>query len=210
MWERAQGDEARGLRLQYLSIEGELERAYRAVAPCAQNAATFSYTFADIIRSAAGAFEVISKALCARFHELDPMSKLDVYNYLALDRFLDLSAKRVVHLLALDQFPGLPEATCPFGVVAGWDRGSEVGHSHVPQWWRAYTAIKHDLDGLRTSATLVHATAATAALFLLVQSVFGFGVLTGGWFEAPGGTVRGTTKYLTAQRWARLFNMGTS
>lgn len=206
MHRRAVSDEARFLRHQYVSIEEELERAYRAVCPCEQNAGTFSFKFAEVIRSAAGAYEVFCKTLHARFHTFDEArEKLDVYNYLALDRFLDLSGKRVAHLLALDQFPGLPELTCPFVAVAAWDRASPVGEAHVPGWWRAYRDIKHDMDGLRTAATLANATASVAALFLLIESCFGFCILAGGMYGAPK-TQKNKFRIVKASRWARLFD----
>src|SRR4051812_33631610 len=66
--ERSQGDEARLLRLQYLGIEGELERAFRYVSPAAENAGAFSLKFAEVIRSAANAYEIICKSLYSRFY----------------------------------------------------------------------------------------------------------------------------------------------
>jgi hypothetical protein len=62
MYERAQcGDDAKRWRFQYLSIEDQLERALRYVDPCDENAEVFSIKFAEIIRSAANAFEIMAK-----------------------------------------------------------------------------------------------------------------------------------------------------
>jgi hypothetical protein len=63
MYERSQGTEARLARLQYLGIEEELERAFRYVSPSDDNADAYSLKFADIIRSAANAYEIESREL---------------------------------------------------------------------------------------------------------------------------------------------------
>jgi hypothetical protein len=101
---RPLGEEARRARLQYLTIEEELERAYRYVAPCEQNARAFSYKFAEVIGSGARAYEVRCKKLYAEFY--NGGDKPDVFNYLALDRFLKLADQQVAPLLALDSFGG--------------------------------------------------------------------------------------------------------
>jgi hypothetical protein len=55
---------------------------------------------------------------------------------------------------------------------------------------------------LQQSATLANAIAAVAGLFLLVESVFGLGILSGGFVQLPGGEQQ-TISMQT--RWARLF-----
>jgi hypothetical protein len=125
---------------------------------------------------------------------------------LSLDCFFDLSNKRVFHLFALDQFPGLPELSRPFTALHGWDKQSLLTEAHVPSWWRAYTAIKHDSEGLRSAATLANATAAVAALFQLIQSSFGFRILTGGVYDVPRDTKMRSMSIRSAPRWARLFH----
>src|SRR5689334_1198875 len=61
--DRAQGEDAKLQRLRYLSIEEELERAHRYVFPSEENAAVFSLKFAEVIRAAGNAYEIICKSL---------------------------------------------------------------------------------------------------------------------------------------------------
>jgi hypothetical protein len=59
-YDRAQGEDAKSQRLRYLSIEEELERAYRYVFPSEENAAVFSLKFAEVIRAAGNAYEIFA------------------------------------------------------------------------------------------------------------------------------------------------------
>src|SRR5437868_331873 len=65
---RAHSEDARLQRLRYLTIEEELERAYRYVTPAEENATAFSFKFAEIIRAAANAYEIFSRTLYAKFY----------------------------------------------------------------------------------------------------------------------------------------------
>lgn len=56
---------------------------------------------------------------------------------------------------------------------------------HKPRWWIAYNKVKHSNEGLKDHATLTNAIAATAAVFLLIQRIYGFGVLQGGFYNMP-------------------------
>ena len=142
VYERSIGEKARRWRLQYLTIEEELERAYRYVTPSADNANAHSFKFAEIIRSAAGAYERFCKTLHAEFY--GDGHKLDIFNYLALKRFLKLAVRSAVPLLAAGDFPDHPEVTRPFVKLARWDMNSPIVSAHVPAWWDAYNSVKHD------------------------------------------------------------------
>src|SRR5438309_8522811 len=88
MYDRSNGDEAKLLRFQYLSLEEELERSFQYVSPSLENAGAYSIKFADIIRAAAGTYEVFCRTLYARFY--NESDSINIFNYLALDRFLNL------------------------------------------------------------------------------------------------------------------------
>jgi hypothetical protein len=202
LYERAESDGARLSRLQYLVIEEELEQAFRYVNPAAENAGCFSLKFAEIIRAAANAYEIQCKALYARFY--NGHDRINIYNYLALDRFLKLADRRVNHVAALGSFAALKEVAQPFANSASWDQMSPVTQAHVPGWWTAYNKVKHTNQGLERYATLANATAAVAAMFLLIEAVFGFGILRGGLWDLPyGAPHRGDITIKT--RWTRLF-----
>jgi hypothetical protein len=202
LFERAQSDEARLLRLQYLGVEEELERAFRYVSPSSENANAFSMKFAEVIRAAANAYEILCRTLYARFY--NDRDSINIFNYLALDRFLGLSDKRVAHLMAFSSLAQLPEVSQPFCKLSPWDKNSPVAAGHVPDWWSGYNGIKHTNAGLQQHATLANATAATAALFLLIEAIFGCGILNGGMVQAP---MDGSTwiSFVPTPRWSRLF-----
>jgi hypothetical protein len=202
MYERSQGAEARLSRFQYLGIEEELERAFRFISPCDDNAEAYSLKFAEIIRATANAYEIAARALYAKFY--NDTDDINIFNYLALDRHLHLSDQTVSHLAALSDFPAHPEVCRPFGALACWDRNSKTEDKHIPGWWKAYNKVKHSNDGLKGHATLANATAATAAVFLIIERIYGFGVLQGGFYNMPsaGGN---TGSIRNHPQWARLF-----
>jgi len=202
MYDRAQGDGARLWRLQYLGIEEELERAFRYVTPCGENAKTFSFKFAEVIRGAGNAYEILCRELDGKLFGAG--NDLNIYNYLALYIFLKLAPKRVVQALAVGTFPSHPEVIQPFIKLVPWDRASPVLEGHVPDWWDAYRKIKHSNQGLQQSGTLANAMAAVAGLFLVIEATFGFGILSGGYATEPADG-SGWTKYGLKTRWSRLF-----
>jgi hypothetical protein len=201
MYERAQSDDAKKWRFQYVGIEEELERSMRYVDPCDENAAVFSLKFAEIIRAAANAYEIMARDLYARFY--NGKDKIDIHDYLALEKHLDFAKQTVTHFAAQGSFPSHPEVCQPFVRVASWDKASAISSAHIPCWWTGYNKIKHTNDGLKDHATLANALASTAALFLLIERVFGFGVLQGGFYEMP--SSGGATMIRNHPRWAGLF-----
>jgi hypothetical protein len=148
--------------------------------------------------------------LHAQFY--DATHVVDVLNYLALERFLKLGGRRVVHLMAVGEFPKWPEMSQPFYKLESWDKASKVQGAHVPGWWTAYNKVKHSDAGLKAHATMANATAAVAALYLLIERVYGFGILSGGFVTLPHkvdvkhepGKGRVTT-FRSVPQWARLF-----
>jgi hypothetical protein len=202
MYERSQGKDARLARFQYLGIEEELERSFRYVSPSDENADAYSLKFAEIIRAAANAYEIAARALYAKFY--NDTDDINIFNYLALDRFLHLSDQTVSHFAALGDFPAHPEVRRPFAALASWDRNSKTEDKHIPGWWKAYNKVKHSNEGLKEHATLANAMAATAAVFLLIERIYGFGVLQGGFFNMPsaGGN---TVSMRIHPQWGRLF-----
>jgi hypothetical protein len=136
------------------------------------------------------------------------VDEVNILNYLALDVYLGLAGTRVRHLMAAGSFAGYPEMEKPFVRLASWDKASLVLPDHIPAWWKAYNGVKHTDQGLKDHATLANATAAVAALFIITETVFGFGILEGGLISlgqaaAPGAMSSNT---IIAPRWARLFS----
>jgi hypothetical protein len=189
-------------RYQYLGIEEELEHAFRFVSPSDDNADAYSLKFAEIIRSAANAYEIMARAIYAKFY--NDTDGINIFNYLALDRFLHLADQTVSHFAALGDFPNHPEVCRPFIRLVVWNRNSRILDSHVPYWWTAYNKVKHSNEGLKDHATLANAMAVTAAVFLFIERIYGFGVLQGGFFNMP--LITGKPAMIRNHpQWARLF-----
>jgi hypothetical protein len=199
---RSLSEEARTNRLRYINIEEELERAYRYVSPADANGKTFSLKFAEIIRSAANAYELMSRVLYLRFY--NDTDEINIFNYLALDRFLGLASAKVEHLMAVDSFPNYPETQQPFIRLANWDQNSPVIDQHIPAWWTANNKLKHTDEGLQLHGTLANATAAVAGLMLLIERVYGCGILRGGGVSVPDPRPN-SHKIGVLTKWARLF-----
>ncbi len=195
---RSRSPEAKTHRLQYLTIEESLDESFRYVSPCDANADTFSFKFAEIIRSAANMYELVSKHLYRRFYA--PEDDLNIFNYLALDIHLGLADQSVLLAAGLDDFPSHPEVTKPFAKLIAWDKLSEVTSDHVPEWWNAYNAIKH-ADFRK--ATLANAIEALASVFLVIDRIYGFGVLAATWRNSP--TRFGSILYFPG--WSRVFSL---
>jgi hypothetical protein len=183
MYERSQGTEARLVRFQYLGIEEELERSLRYVSPSDDNADVYSLKFAEIIRSAANTYEIVGRALYVKFY--NDTDEINIFHLLGLEHYLELSDQTVSHYAALGQFPNHPEVCRPFVRLLGWDRKCPTQAMHIPYWWTAYNKVKHSNEGLKEHATLANAMAVTAAVFLLIERVYGFGVLQGGQYILP-------------------------
>lgn len=203
MFERAEGDEAKTWRFQYVAIEEELEQSFRFVHPTDDNLNTYSIKYAEIIRSAANAFEILARELYARFY--NDTDALNIYNYLALNVHLQFAHHTIIHLAALGTFPTHPEMVQPFAKLIPWDKASAVNQNHVPEWWTAYNNVKHSNAGLRTNATFANAVAAVGALFILIERVFGFGVLQGGFWNVPHLAGMPSSACMKT-RWSRLFS----
>lgn len=202
MYERSHGDEAKKWRFQYLVIEEELERALRYVDPCDENANVFSLKFAEIIRSASNAYEIMMRDLYSKLFINN--NKINICDYLVVEKHLNLAPKRIRHLAAQGTFPNHLEVCQPFMALSSWDMVSRIKPENIPKWWTGYNRIKHSNDGIKTYATLANALAATAALFLLIERVFGCRVLQGGFLTIPATTQR-QSSFKSLPAWARLF-----
>ena len=202
LYERSERPEARLQRIRYLLIEEELETAYRYVSPEEENAKSFSLKFAEIIRAAANAYEILCRGLYEKFY--NNADDLNIFNYLALDVHLNLVNNRVQNIMSIGTFPNFPEASQPFFSLANWDKSSVLTHDNIPLWWKAYNEIKHTDTGLKEHATLVNATSIVASLYILIESLYGFGVLSGGFYDLPK-TRKDQSSMDKGPNWARVF-----
>jgi hypothetical protein len=174
-------------KLQYLNLEAELIKSFLFVHPSEKNAKTYSIKFSEIIKGSANLYELISKDLYAKFYLYDELNdRIDIKNYLSLDRFLNLANSEVIPYLIGDKFVIKQEIFKPFINLTSWDNNSSIKEEHKPNWWIAYNKIKHSNHGLEVYATLENAIASLAANFLLIDRIYGLGVVYGELFPPTG------------------------
>lgn len=165
------------IRSQYLLIERELIKTFEYVEPNIDNYETNSVRFASIIRESCNLFELVSRELYSKlFHE--DTKKLNIRNFLMLDIHLDFGGESLSspYIMAIDDEKTLNIS--PFENLLKWDRKSEITSEFIPEWWKAYNKIKHDQEGIKY-ATLQNALLAISGIYLLINSIYGEGVLIG-------------------------------
>ena len=163
---------------QFFSIENILINAFQYVLPVERNANTSSVKFATIIRESCNLFEIISRRLYIQFFDLSTTEKLDIYNFLSLDFFLNYSSTELKAPI-LESFHDSGGKIEPYQSLKNWNRNEPLKPEHIPKWWTAYNKIKHDIDSLGEHATLENAIYSLSALFILIKIVYGDGLICG-------------------------------
>ena len=79
--------EVRMLQAQYLILERELMETFEYVYPCDDHLDVYSAKYAQIIKGACNLFELIAHQI---YNEIYVCDRIDILNFLTLDRFLDL------------------------------------------------------------------------------------------------------------------------
>lgn len=146
------------LETTHQAIVSRLESSFRYVSLRTENAKTFSYEFASILRDACSAFGSFSAAVMRASNsesgqKKDPKMN-DFFNfYFQYSPDLSMAYVEVRSLL------GAPRLQ-PF---CGWTQ------SNTPPWWKAHNKIKHsEYDNLR-EGNLQNATNAVAALEMILR-----------------------------------------
>ncbi|KOY16785.1 hypothetical protein [Paenibacillus xylanivorans] len=166
------------IRSQYLLIERELIKTFEYVEPNVDNYKTNSVRFASIIRESCNLFELVSRELCSKLLHGD-IKKLNTKNFLMLDIHLDFRGEKLSspYIMVTDNEKTLD--IFPFENLLKWDRESEITSEFIPEWWKAYNKIKHEQEGIKY-ATLQNALLAISGIYILINSIYGEGVLIGG------------------------------
>jgi len=163
---------------QFFSIEKSLLESFQYVLPIKENAKTCSVKFATIIRESANLFEIISRKRYNMFFVFEPNLQIDIFNFLSLDAFLNLSGEEL-RAPIFDSFLGEEQKIEPFSFLKSWNREEKLESTHVPKWWTAYNKLKHDTESIKDFANLTNAIYAMAGLFLLIRKVYGEGLISG-------------------------------
>ncbi|AJS61180.1 hypothetical protein [Paenibacillus sp. IHBB 10380] len=165
------------IRSQFLLIEKELIRTFEYVEPNYNNLKTNSIRFASIIREACNLYELVSKEVYISLFDKPVERKLNIINYLSLDKILNF------HNVCLSSpyIPSMHEdkhKLFPFVELLEWDGLSKITSQLIPKWWNTYNKIKHNNDGI-DCATLENALLSVGGVYVLINSIYGDGVLVG-------------------------------
>ena len=163
---------------QFFSIEKLLLESFHYVLPIHENSKTCSVRFATIIRESCNLFEIIARKIYCEFFLFNPKLHLNIYNFLSLDAFLDLSSEDIGSPL-LDTYLQNNKKIEPFNRVKQWNRKENLTDKNIPEWWTAYNKIKHDTESIKTYSNLNNSLYSMAALFILIRKIYGDGLISG-------------------------------
>jgi len=170
-------DYVKRIRSQYLLIERELIKTFEYVEPNTNNYRTNSVRFASIVRESCNLFELVSKDFYSKLFN-SGKKKMNIKDYLSLDAYLYYRDEELSSPYIVASNNGKSFDLFPFKELMSWDRQSEIQDAFIPKWWSAYNKIKHTQDGIR-SATLENAILAVCGVYVLINSIYGEGVLIG-------------------------------
>lgn len=183
--DRVFSQETQLLKSQYLLIEDDLLTTFDYVYPTTAHLNVFSPKFALIIKNACNLFEIICRKI---YSDIYGIGEVNIYNYLALDIFLDFNNNDIECSRLEGEFP---RVTCnvltPFHELQ-WNRASVITSNLIPTWWTAYNKIKHDFSDYTNYANLSNALRSVLALACLMYKVYGAGVAIGKpqWYQIVG------------------------
>lgn len=170
--------DASRIKNQYLSIEGELLKAFQYVHPSVKNLSTTSVRFATIIRESANLFEIMARTTYFKLFAVAQNEKINIKHFLSLETFLDLSKSTLNAPTIQSDFENT-DLLQPFKALEKWNRNSAVLDVHIPRWWTAYNKLKHDINGIEQYATFENALLSIGAVYLTIDRIFGIGVVGG-------------------------------
>jgi len=104
--------------------------------------------------------------------------QLDIYNFLSLENFLDLSKEELRSPL-LETYLENNRKIEPFESLKSWNKKEKLNPNHIPRWWTAYNKIKHDTKSIMEYANLNNAIYSMAGLFILIRKIYGEGLICG-------------------------------
>lgn len=172
---------------QYLLIDDDLFDTYRYVSPDKYNLKAYSIKLSSIIKESANLFEIVAKDFYKKLFLVSDGQEEDdlkIQHYLRLCMMLKIEHVLFHALWVYDSTEGIPfKINHPFEAITEIEIEKEWGkfcdHKgyklYVPCWWKAYAKLKHSLNSLKGLATLRHAILATAAVFLLLNKIYGPG-----------------------------------
>jgi hypothetical protein len=174
--------EAMIIATQYFSIEDLIIESFKFVTPIRENSKTCSAKFATIIRESCNLYELICKNIYFQVFDVKKNVKLNIFDYLTLERYFKLSDKSI-DSTTLCAYLGEGYKIVPFSKLSDWDCKSKPEIKHTPIWWKAYNSIKHSSENIIINATLDSAIYSISALYQIIHRVYGSGLICGYLYE---------------------------
>lgn len=170
--------EAVSISNQFFAIEEILLESFLYVMPIERNSSTCSVKFATVIRESCNLIEILFRSIYSKFFIIPDNSRLNIYNFLSLDNFLDFSNIELKSP-TLECYHENVNGIYPFQSINNWTRDKVLKPDNIPSWWKSYNNIKHDVESIRTDATLENAIYSLSALFIIIRVIYGDGLICG-------------------------------
>lgn len=169
--------EAISIANQFFAIEEILLESFLYVLPIYQNRSTCSVKFATVIRESCNLIEILFRNIYPKYF-IYTDEKLNIYKFLILDKFLNFTTIEL-RSPTLESYHLNGELISPFQNLKNWDGTKGLSSTNIPDWWHSYNQIKHDVESIRTHATLHNAIYSLSALFILIRVIYGDGLICG-------------------------------
>ena len=135
----------------FLSLDEDLERAARYVAPEPGNFSAYSVEFARLLLSACAEIEVVAKTLCEKIETQSERKDINDYMKIITKSYPKFSPIKVA----------IPRYDLEFQPWLDWQSGK------TPSWWTSHNHVKHERTKNFTEANLTNSLNAIGGLFLL-------------------------------------------
>lgn len=136
----------------FIAVESDLDVTTRYVECSADNFATYSVGFAQIILSACSEVDVVSKLLCDRVQPNNDARNINDYRSILHSSYARLHDLEIL----------VPRYNLSFKPWQSWATGTN------PDWWTLYNKIKHERHNYFKAANLENALLSVSGLFCLV------------------------------------------
>lgn len=136
----------------FIALENDLEKVSRYIEFCTDNEKTYSIELAKLLIAASSEIDVVLKMFCSLFHE-------DCTN---ITQYQD-SMKRNCPEVITEVF-SIPRYSMKSTPWENWN----LPQPKAPDWWKAYTNVKHHRDIKYSDANLKNTINSMGALLILL------------------------------------------
>jgi hypothetical protein len=136
----------------FLALDDDVMRLSRYVELAEDNFVAYSLEMARLLAAAASEVDVVAKQICQRLNPKSKAERMDAYRSEIGKVYPALAGAQVL----------IPKFGLTLHPWHQWDSGAS------PEWWKAYTNVKHHRHTHFSDANLRNTLNAVAALFVLL------------------------------------------